>query len=245
MKSLKTKNLISTITGVTFLLFVTVYDSFSQSQPKTIPRITLHGTVFEIVPLNSIKLPLDQVEVTLCDKDLNTLEAASTDQEGRFRFKLIPDSEYNLVAKKDNYYVNRVAIHTDKSANHNKEDIRLVLRSMNDRKENDVLYDCQKRYEDIEAIKKTHASQRIQFRIQLGLYDKYIPIKSFTDIENISVVHSDDGFMYTTGEFNTFQCARKALTEIRARGYKDARVSAYQHGKPIPVARVPETIVKK
>jgi hypothetical protein len=77
------------------------------------------------------------------------------------------------------------------------------------------------------------------FRIQLGAFSKSPDKTAFSDVPNLIVIKSEDGFVRVlSGSFNNYQAALKEKESLVSKGYAQAYVVAFKSGKKVNISSV-------
>ncbi|HEX2617040.1 MAG TPA: hypothetical protein VHL57_05815, partial [Flavobacteriales bacterium] len=78
----------------------------------------------------------------------------------------------------------------------------------------------------------------VVFKVQVGAFRNAVSDQAFQDMTPVTGETVGNGLTrYTAGMFTNAASAVKASEQVRARGYRDAFVVAYQDGRRIPVAQ--------
>jgi N-acetylmuramoyl-L-alanine amidase len=83
----------------------------------------------------------------------------------------------------------------------------------------------------------------IVYRIQLGVFRKFIEFKAFGGIHPISIEFLQDKkiIKYYVGLFKSYIEADSSLNKVKEYGFKEAFIIAYYNKKKIPVDRAKES----
>ncbi|MCI5058461.1 MAG: hypothetical protein MRY83_20280 [Flavobacteriales bacterium] len=81
------------------------------------------------------------------------------------------------------------------------------------------------------------AMSGVFFTVQIGVYTRPASLSELYNINPVVSAKTENGMIrYSSGTYNAFSVANQAKTEIRAKGIRDAFVTAYFNGKRISVA---------
>ncbi len=71
------------------------------------------------------------------------------------------------------------------------------------------------------------------FKVQLGQYSKQVQPGCYKGLKGVNCAKEDIFFVYSIGEFQDIRAARKARSEVIAKGFADAYIKAYVKGEPV------------
>jgi cell division protein FtsN len=93
-----------------------------------------------------------------------------------------------------------------------------------------------------ETLLKNDPSEKVVFRVQLGAFSKKPNIDSFSDLDDIIAVTTDDGLTrIITGSYSNFNEAAKQKTNLIVKGYPEAFIVAYKNGQRVSLSSVGAT----
>lgn len=82
----------------------------------------------------------------------------------------------------------------------------------------------------------------VVFKVQVGAFRHELSPENFSNLAPLTGERIGNGIIrYTAGNFTTAQGAARATEQVRANGYRDAFVVAYQDGKRVPLAQAMRT----
>ena len=90
---------------------------------------------------------------------------------------------------------------------------------------------------EIEKINKEESiisSNEVNYRIQIGAFDKELPEKVFIGVNNVVPFTGNDGLIrYVAGLFTEYKDAINYQAQMKARGFEDAFIVTYKNGERI------------
>jgi cell division protein FtsN len=92
------------------------------------------------------------------------------------------------------------------------------------------------------SLSKSDPENTVVFRIQIGAFSKKPNIDSYSNLEDIIAVTSDDGTTRVlTGSYSSFDQAAKEKVSLMLKGHNEAFIVAYKNGQRVPLSSVGAT----